>query len=714
MTVPNVSYRVLNGRLGVRAPGTVEMHAYVGPCSAGDVNKPTRSVRVDPVLDTFGGGPTVELAIGAVARWGADVLMVRSAAGVGGYGPIDVSGVTGTAVVSIDGSTDPDDDYEIEVEVVQGGTLGVAGIMLRASLTAGRDWLPTTALGTGVVTSAGKLTSSPTAFPAAMVAGDDFDGKVDQQAVADTVTIAATPATLTGAAATYAAVVAGHQLVLQIDGVSGTQAITFAGTENSQALFHAKINQQLVGGYVENDGGQTKLVTNVTGSAAGGAIVSGDADVLASLGLAAAPLVNAGPNNVANAGAVTAAELKALFDAEFTGGTAGSTCTVNADGSLTWASDTPGVSPKGVQLTGGTGVAKIDGFDLLEHNGVADTHVFEIPDTGGVKFNITAGTLATGSKWKIKANAPESDTSQMTAALATLKTTKHDWKAAWIAGPTSAAKLAAITAFLNDLEATTGKSRKVYVHVRERALNESKADYLAAVSAIIASIADFRITCCAESARALSARTGRMHLFRRPSIFAIAGLPAALPLKVDMAQTVDATPNGLPGVFLYDENENLVEHDEMLDPGLADARFLVLRTWAGKTGTFVNDPVTLEGPGLDFHLDQFVRILNVFCTTARTALVDEVKRDLDLNLKTNGANVAGAPTERECERIDKNVLEKLYDLLKTHVVKLEFKLHRDDLILSSQTLNADGGILFKGYPKQINFTVAAINPRAAG
>src|SRR5262249_25673202 len=126
----------------------------------------------------------------------------------------------------------------------------------------------------------------------------------------------------------------------------------------------------------------------------------------------------------------------------------------------------------------------------------------------------------------------------------------------------------------------------------------------------------------------------------------------------------------------------------------------------------VNNPSTMEQVGGDFYLDQFVRILCVFCNEARRTLVDELSRDLDLNLRDNGPNKAGAPTEYECQRIDKRVREAILLKLKGQVTDISFAMHRDDPVLSSQTLNADGGIAYKGYAKQINFTVAAINPAA--
>lgn len=373
--------------------------------------------------------------------------------------------------------------------------------------------------------------------------------------------------------------------------------------------------------------------------------------------------------------------------------------------------------------TGGTiGVAGIvlqyslDGGRTYSNDVALGTAVFYvIPNTGspGIRFNFAAGTLVANDVVAILAIAPKWSTGDLSTALASLVSTLHDWKAVWIAGPMSASEAATVQTFLNSVEALTGKARKAYIHLRMPNPGESEATYLSSVSTDYASFADFRFTCSYAAARVTSQRQGRPYVFRRPAMYAYAGLPASLPLAVDMAQTVDATPGGLSGVALYDSAGNKVEHDEMIDGGGGDARFTALRTWPEKEGVYVNDPKTLEGTGLDFHLDQFVRILCVYCDSIRTTLIDELSRDLELQLKDSGQNKAGAPNERECQRIDARVLARARERLKGQVSDLQWALNRDDNLLTSQSLTGQAGIVFKGYPKLITFSVSAVNPAFA-
>lgn len=251
------------------------------------------------------------------------------------------------------------------------------------------------------VPTAGSETSSVGSFPVSLAPADTFVGKVDQQAVADTLTISATAASKTGAAATYAAVTAGHQIVIDLDGDQYT--VVFTGSESSQATFHATINAVIAGfGLATNSSGQTKVSTTHKGSSATGAIVSADSDVLTSLGLTVAAFTG-GTGNVADVAAVTASEFAALLTATFTGGTAGSTGTAIGTDRVTWATDTAGASPKGVQFTSGTGVAKIAGFDTSEHNGTTAANLAVrariSEDSAGASYfqlySVDAGTSVT-------------------------------------------------------------------------------------------------------------------------------------------------------------------------------------------------------------------------------------------------------------------------------------------------------------------------------
>lgn len=217
--------------------------------------------------------------------------------------------------------------------------------------------------------TAGSLTSGASAFPVALATADTFVGAVDGGAPA-TLTITAVAASKTGAAATYAATTIGDVLKITIPGILGgaEQTVTFAGTENTQALWHAAINDQIVGGSVVNSGGQTKIQTDKKGTGASGSIGAGSTGaVLTSLGLTSGAFT-AGTGNVIDVSAVTAAEFAALLTATF----AGSTGSAPTSTSVTWTSSTTGASSS-VKFNSGLGVAKVTGFDTVIHSGAASS-----------------------------------------------------------------------------------------------------------------------------------------------------------------------------------------------------------------------------------------------------------------------------------------------------------------------------------------------------
>jgi hypothetical protein len=120
----------------------------VGPASAGTLNTPLGYARTKDVVAAFTSGPMVEAACYALERFGRPVVLVRSAATTAGaLGTIDVTGVTGTSVITATGT--PVDTFDVWVKFIAGGTRGTDGITYQLSRDAGTNWGPVTALGTG-------------------------------------------------------------------------------------------------------------------------------------------------------------------------------------------------------------------------------------------------------------------------------------------------------------------------------------------------------------------------------------------------------------------------------------------------------------------------------------------------------------------------------------------------------------------------------------
>ena len=150
MAQPAVNLNTLDGQLGILPAQSGRPLAIVGVSSAGPaVNTPVAYGRVSSIKSALVSGPLAHAAAHHVALTGKPVVVVRTGSTVAGaFGTVDNSNVTGDADFSADSGTEPDDDYEIVIRVVAGGTVGVAGITYQTSQDGGRNYGAVTALGT--------------------------------------------------------------------------------------------------------------------------------------------------------------------------------------------------------------------------------------------------------------------------------------------------------------------------------------------------------------------------------------------------------------------------------------------------------------------------------------------------------------------------------------------------------------------------------------
>ncbi len=149
MSQPEVNITELDGALGILPPSSGKLLVVAGVASTGPVDTPSTYARGPALSTAFGIGPAVEAARYFLERFGRPVVFIRTGQSTAGScGAVTQTG-TGTSVVTVDAVADePDDDFEFYIEIVTGGTIGVAGITLKYSLDGGRTLSPEIALGT--------------------------------------------------------------------------------------------------------------------------------------------------------------------------------------------------------------------------------------------------------------------------------------------------------------------------------------------------------------------------------------------------------------------------------------------------------------------------------------------------------------------------------------------------------------------------------------
>lgn len=159
MSLPSVNLTELDGALGSLASSGDKLLVVVGASSAGTANAPAAYGRITDLVAAMGKGPMPELAAHHIRRRGR-VVVVKTGATVAGTATAVTQVGTGTIVATIAASPAPNDDYEVVIKVVTGGTRGSAGITYQVSYDGGRNFGPVTALGTDVaitLTEAGTL-----------------------------------------------------------------------------------------------------------------------------------------------------------------------------------------------------------------------------------------------------------------------------------------------------------------------------------------------------------------------------------------------------------------------------------------------------------------------------------------------------------------------------------------------------------------------------
>lgn len=145
-TLPSVSGSIVEVGGGL-ASGS-DYIAVLSCMEQGTLN-PSLMLKVQDILDTYGRGEGLEFAGMYVEQTNLPVLFVRlTSATAAARSNVDVTGVTGTSVVTFTGT--PLDDEEIRVVVTTGGTIAAAGIEFKVSRDGGRTYGPIVRLGTSV------------------------------------------------------------------------------------------------------------------------------------------------------------------------------------------------------------------------------------------------------------------------------------------------------------------------------------------------------------------------------------------------------------------------------------------------------------------------------------------------------------------------------------------------------------------------------------
>lgn len=319
----------------------------------------------------------------------------------------------------------------------------------------------------------------------------------------------------------------------------------------------------------------------------------------------------------------------------------------------------------------------------------------------GVAFALGAGTVKVGDTHSVETVAPSWTPANLGAALDALAQTAVQWEQAHIVGELTVDAVAALETKFAGMHAS-GRYRNWIGSARLPDASESEAAYLASVAtALGSSIATTHGAIVAGACRATSGVSGRV--YRRPFGWAFASIQGYVSEEINVA---DVNLGALPGVSIRDVNGNPDEHDESINPGLDDARFVTARTWDGYQGVYVNRPRLFSPETSDYQLVPHRRVINLAHTALRAYFIKRLNRPVIVSKKT------GFILETEALEIEAGARAELSATLlaKPKASAVSFKLSRTDNLLSTKKLTGAGRVVPLAYPEDIELDVGFENP----
>ncbi|WP_437279345.1 DUF2586 family protein [Sorangium sp. So ce375] len=320
-----------------------------------------------------------------------------------------------------------------------------------------------------------------------------------------------------------------------------------------------------------------------------------------------------------------------------------------------------------------------------------------VPGGGAIDFG--AGTIIANDQLSYPTTAPGFSAAELGAALTSLRLTQARWTSLLVYGDLDATKLSTLDAGLEAMH-TAGRERRAVAHARKPTPGESEATYLSAMITAFGASASRRVALCAGGAKIDSSISRRR--YRRSPALAVGALAAAVSEEIDLAELAYGP---LPGVAIADGNGNPDEHDERINPGLDDQRFLSLRSWEGRAGVWVNNPRLFAPVGSDFLYLQYGRIVDVACTVARTELEPILNRGV--LVRTDGSGRIDPALALAIEgQINARLGSALVGNRKATAVV--FTLSRTDDVLRTGAIGWQVRVIPLAYLKKLNGKVALV------
>lgn len=322
-----------------------------------------------------------------------------------------------------------------------------------------------------------------------------------------------------------------------------------------------------------------------------------------------------------------------------------------------------------------------------------------IPESGGVKCDLAAGTIIAGDNFSFPTVAPRWNNTELGTALDALKASQIQWEEVLIVGSVDADAFDVIDTKLAGM-ASTGKNRWAFCSTRLPVGAETEATYLSSLSSAFGLKASTYMALAAGAQEMPSAVSGRK--YRRPVSFVAGPLEASRSEEEDVANVLI----GRLSVGIRDANGNPKHHDEYANPGLDDARFYTLRTHEGRAGVYVNQPRLFSPQGSDFEFVPHRRVMNITRDALLSYFTERLSEIILVDRRT------GFILESERLEMQSGALARLDAVLmaKPKASGREVAISKTDDLLSTKTLTVDARVIPGAYLSFINLSLGFLNP----
>lgn len=322
---------------------------------------------------------------------------------------------------------------------------------------------------------------------------------------------------------------------------------------------------------------------------------------------------------------------------------------------------------------------------------------------GNVTVLLAAGNLTTGNKISFRTSAGVPSPAHLTAALESLRVTKLPWSTLLVVTPATSLIAAQVEAWLVALEGA-GVFKKAVLGARRRNVGETRAAFATAMQTLMGVFSTIRGGIAADAADMRSPIDERWYP-RSPSVDYVCRDAVG-----DVSDDVSAPVLGSsPGVSIFDASLNPKHHDEYLYPGLDDLKFITMRSYPDRAGAFLSNPRVFSPTGSDYRWLQNVNVINLAASVAQQVLT--LRLSVGVETDTDTGFIAEEDALEIEELVNKQLERALVNNRRASAAK--FIVSRIDDILSTDTVNGDVEVQFKGYPKKFIIRIGARRPAGA-